>query len=139
MIIWGDDSALQSSLLNMGINASHAMPDGGFITYSVREITMDEEACSKCAFEITPGPFVEISIKDTGHGISPENISKIFDPFFTTKGPGKGTGLGLSVTMGTVIDHRGTIRVDSAEGRGTTFYLSLPLVADSRDRERPLP
>jgi two-component system NtrC family sensor kinase len=70
---------------------------------------------------------VEISIADTGCGISEENMQRIFDPFFTTKGVGKGTGLGLSVSHGTIVAHGGMIEVSSEVGVGTEFHIYLPI------------
>jgi len=68
-----------------------------------------------------------VSISDTGCGIPPEHISRIFEPFFTTKPPGEGSGLGLAVTYGIIQQHRGTVEVQSAPGRGSTFTVKLPL------------
>jgi two-component system NtrC family sensor kinase len=73
------------------------------------------------------GDHVTISISDTGKGISDENVKKIFDPFFTTKPIGEGTGLGLSITHGIIVQHHGTIKIESAAGKGTTFVITLPL------------
>ena len=73
-------------------------------------------------------PGVEIQVADTGCGIPEEEQARIFEPFYSTKSPGTGTGLGLSITQGIVRDHRGTIRVESAVGKGTTFFLRFPLV-----------
>jgi two-component system NtrC family sensor kinase len=70
---------------------------------------------------------VEVSIADTGSGITPENLQRIFDPFFTSKGVGKGTGLGLSVSHGIVKAHGGAIEVDSTPGAGSTFHIYLPM------------
>jgi signal transduction histidine kinase len=73
------------------------------------------------------GNHVTISISDTGKEISEENVKKIFDPFFTTKPIGEGTGLGLSITPGIIVQHHGTINIESAAGKGTTFVITLPL------------
>jgi signal transduction histidine kinase len=73
---------------------------------------------------------VRVAVADTGPGIPPEHLSKVFDPFYTTKQ--SGTGLGLSVSYGIVQDHHGTIDVESAPGRGTTFVLAFPAVSDAR-------
>lgn len=97
--------------MNLLINAMHAIKERG----SVFVNTMKK------------GTHVEISIRDTGTGIAPENLSKIFDPFFTTKDVGKGTGLGLSITHGIVKNHRGDISVKSVQGEGTEFTIVLPL------------
>jgi signal transduction histidine kinase len=107
-----DGNKIKQVLMNLLINASQAMPNGGRITVTTRLIN--------------DGRHVSIAIADTGKGITRENIPKIFDPFFTTKGPEKGTGLGLSVSYGIVQQHGGHISVDSTPGRGTTFTVLLP-------------
>ena len=73
------------------------------------------------------GDRVTISISDTGQGISAENLKKVFDPFFTTKPIGEGTGLGLSITHGIIVQHQGTIGIESAAHKGTTFVITLPI------------
>jgi signal transduction histidine kinase len=107
-----DGNKIKQVLMNLLINASQAMPDGGRI---IVKTTLVED-----------GKQLSITISDTGPGISQENIPKIFDPFFTTKGPEKGTGLGLSVSYGIVQQHGGSITVDSAQSKGTTFNILLP-------------
>jgi two-component system NtrC family sensor kinase len=94
-------------------NALDATPAGGTIAVSTQSLG---EPPSSVALEVT----------DTGRGIPAEHLSRVFDPFFTTKPPGKGTGLGLSVCLGIVQDHHGTISVDSQDGRGSTFIVTLP-------------
>jgi PAS domain S-box-containing protein len=108
-----DGNKIKQVLMNLLINASQAMPDGGHIIVGTTLADDDRQ--------------LEITISDTGPGIPKENISKIFDPFFTTKGPEKGTGLGLSVSYGIVQQHGGRITVDSAPGQGTTFTICLPV------------
>ncbi|MBI9098107.1 MAG: DUF3365 domain-containing protein [Spirochaetaceae bacterium] len=125
-IVMGDNSALQNSLLNLGINASHAMPDGGDLRIETRNIILNENYCHSSSFEISAGKYIEIEVRDTGCGISPENLKKIFEPFFTTREPGKGTGLGLTSVYGTIINHHGAINVYSDMGRGTVFHLYIP-------------
>jgi two-component system NtrC family sensor kinase len=73
---------------------------------------------------------IDIDVKDTGHGVSPENMEKIFDPFFTTKETGHGVGLGLAISYGIVQEHHGTLTVESELGKGTTFTVSLPLAPE---------
>jgi two-component system, NtrC family, sensor kinase len=80
------------------------------------------------------GGFVEVDFSDTGHGISEENMEKIFDPFFTTKEVGHGTGLGLAISYGIVKEHEGTISVVSTLGKGTTFTVRIPAVAEGESR-----
>ena len=126
-VVVGDDSQLQNVLINIGINASHAMPDGGEVTFTTSIIKLEDAYCNEIPFDIEPGDFIEIEIKDTGYGISHENIQKIFEPFFSTKKQGEGTGLGLSVVYGTIQDHHGAINVYSEIGAGTVFHIYLPL------------
>jgi CheY-like chemotaxis protein len=123
----GDGALLQSAFLNLGINAGHAMPDGGNLTFSLDTVELNSDYCDLSTFEITPGTFIEISVSDTGQGIAPEIIPRIFEPFFTTKEQGKGTGLGLAAVYATMRDHNGAITVYSEIGKGTVFHVYLPL------------
>ena len=127
----GDAAQLQSALLNIGLNARDAMPNGGRITYSSAFVALDEALCEALPFDVRPGPFVRISIEDTGMGIAPESLSRIFEPFFTLKEIGKGTGLGLAAVYGTAIEHRGAIVPYSDVGRGTVFHLYIPLADEA--------
>ena len=131
--VMGDLSLIQNSLLNIGINAGHAMPEGGTLSFSTRAIQLDDVFCQQSPFEIRPGWFIEVAVRDTGCGIEPANIKRIFEPFYTTKQQGKGTGLGLAAVYGTVIQHGGAISVYSEVGRGTEFHLLLPLCQGCRD------
>jgi signal transduction histidine kinase len=115
--VWANGNQIQQVLLNLLINARQAMPNGGLI---VVRLSLDSAADT-----------IDLMVRDTGCGMSPETLRKIFDPFFTTKsGPdasGKGgTGLGLSMCREIIEAHQGRIRVDSTPGRGTAFTLKLP-------------
>ena len=125
-IIKCDRSGLSNSLLNMGINASQAIPKGGKIQIETRNVYYNEIYCDVSPFEIDPGEFIEIEVRDSGCGIPLANLQRIFEPFFTTKEQGEGTGLGLAAVYGTVREHHGTISVYSEEGVGTSFHISLP-------------
>ena len=125
--IVGDPSQLQSIFLNLGINAVHAMPNGGTLSISTGLIDIDEDFCRTSQFELLPGRFLEIIIKDTGCGIPEEALAKIFEPFYTTREKGKGTGLGLSTVYGMIKQHAGAILVESELNVGTRFQLLLPL------------
>jgi PAS domain S-box-containing protein len=116
LTVLGDTAQLQSAMLNLGVNARDAMPEGGELTYALRR-TVAGDGSAQC----------EILVTDTGHGIAPADLPRIFEPFFTTKEVGRGTGLGLSVVYTTVQEHGGTIDVDSIPGRGTVFTITLPL------------
>jgi PAS domain S-box-containing protein len=109
-LVHADPDQMSQVLLNLFINALHAMPDGGTVT-----VTVTAEPAT-----------VAVRISDTGHGIPRENLGKIFTPFFTTKEVGKGTGLGLTVVHGIIEEHAGSIAVESELGKGTAFTLLLP-------------
>jgi CheY-like chemotaxis protein len=121
----GDPTQLHQVLLNLCVNARDAMPDGGRLTISARNVDSDPEG----SFEPTAsqdGPFVLLQVEDNGVGISADILDKIFDPFFTTKELGKGTGLGLPTSLAIIKSHGGFIRVYSEPGKGTTFRVYLP-------------
>jgi len=125
--ITGDPTLLQNALLNLGVNARDAMPEGGVITFTTGNVTLDSGYCTSSNFDITPGPYIEIAVSDTGIGIPKEIIPHIFEPFFTTKGVGKGTGLGLAAVYDMVTDHHGCITIYSEPGVGTVFKVYLPI------------
>ena len=120
-----DPTQIHQVLLNLAINARDAMPDGGKLSLCMENVPLDE-ACSAVHPEAKPGPYVLISVEDTGTGMSREVQEHIFEPFYTTKEQGKGTGLGLSTTLGIVKSHGGFILCDSAPGKGTVFKIYLP-------------
>ncbi len=128
----GDPTLLQNALLNLGVNARDAMPDGGTITFATTDVELDSRYCSSSPFSITSGRYIEISVADTGAGMTQEVIQHIFEPFFTTKEVGKGTGLGLAAVYGTITDHHGCISISSEPGVGTIFKLYLPLSGEAR-------
>jgi two-component system NtrC family sensor kinase len=121
--VWMDEDLVKQVLMNLLVNAQHAIEQDGRITIRTRV----EERPDSAERERKPGRMAVITISDTGCGIPEENLQRIFDPFFTTKGVGKGTGLGLSVSHGTITAHGGTIEVDSTVGEGTEFRIYLPL------------
>ncbi len=125
-IISGDASALHNAFVNIGINASNAMPDGGNIFITTSNIKLDSVYCENSIFDVKPGLFVQVEVRDTGYGIPKENLRKIFEPFFTTSKLGTGSGLGLPAVYGTVQDHQGVICVYSEVGTGTSFKILLP-------------
>ncbi|ERP38953.1 response regulator [Chitinivibrio alkaliphilus] len=128
----GDAALLQNAIMNMGINASHAMKEGGRITISTHTVTLDAEYCKNSPFSLEEGLYIDIMVEDTGCGMPKEVADKIFDPFFTTKEVGKGTGLGMATVYGTVQDHGGAITLSSEEGVGTVFHIYLPVTKDTR-------
>lgn len=113
--IHADKNQLQQVLLNLSLNACEAMPDGGTLLVST------QAAEGKVLIKIT----------DTGCGIKREHLDRIFEPFFTTKPVGKGTGLGLSVSYGIIQQHGGSLDVESEEGKGSTFTITLPAASDA--------
>ncbi len=121
----GDATQLKQVLMNLCLNARDAMPNGGAIGIRVRNVNLSE-AEAESLRDVKAGPHVEISVSDTGSGMSPEVVSRIFDPFFTTKEVGKGTGLGLAAVRGIIKGHDGAITVESEPGEGTTFRIFLP-------------
>ncbi len=120
-----DDNQLESAILNLAINARDAMPNGGQLTILGRNVHLSDRELTD-SDRAEAGDYVEISVIDTGTGMSPEVLTKVFDPFFTTKPLGEGTGLGLSMIYGFVQQSRGHVVIDSEEGRGTTIRLFLP-------------
>ena len=127
-----DPAQIQHILINLVVNARDAMPQGGKITIDTAEVVLDEEFASRHV-DILPGDYVMVSVNDTGEGIDAETLAHIFEPFFTTKKAGKGTGLGLSTTYGIVKQSGGHITVASVQGRGTTFRVYLPKLAETSD------
>lgn len=120
-----DVAQMHELLLNLATNAREAMPHGGTLTLSLSQHTFTAEDCSN-NLDTRPGLFVELCVRDTGCGMTPEVRERIFEPFFTTKKPGQGQGMGLSVAFGIVKGHKGWIAVDSQLGKGSVFHIYLP-------------
>lgn len=119
----GDATQLHQVILNLCVNARDAMPEGGKLTLSAKNIYWDSLPNETTA---KPGNYVEIAVSDTGTGIAPENLDHIFEPFFTTKSADKGTGLGLFTVQTIVRNHNGFLRVNSEIKKGTTFLVYIP-------------
>ncbi len=126
--VLAEPTQVHQIVLNLCTNARDAMEDGpGRLTVGLTETELDPTEVAAVP-SLEPGPYVKLTIQDTGEGMEKAVLDRIFDPFFTTKGVGKGTGMGLSVVDGIVKGHRGTIRVSSKPGQGTTFEVLLPKI-----------
>jgi signal transduction histidine kinase len=134
-----DPDALESAVINLAVNARDAMPQGGNLVITTRNIA----AGTKATAELVPFLLdqIEIAVTDTGVGMSEEITSRAFEPFFTTKPIGEGTGLGLSQAYGFAIQSHGTAVLESTPGKGTTVRLYLPRVqiAGAAQQVRTLP
>jgi PAS domain S-box-containing protein len=126
-VVAADAGLLQNALLNLGINSWHAMPEGGTLLISTRNLQLEAAECEAQGENMKPGGYLELSVQDWGTGIAPEVLGRLFEPFFTTKQLGKGTGLGLSMVLGTLQELGGTVRVESELGAGSIFRLLIPL------------
>jgi PAS domain S-box-containing protein len=134
--IVGDPTQLHQVFLNLCVNARDAMPNGGRIQIEAQNTIIDENY-AQMQSDARPGPYVVVTVADTGVGIPPALLDKIFEPFFTTKEIGKGTGLGLSTVLGIVKSHGGFLNIYSEVGKGTRFKVHLP--AADPTQTQPIP
>lgn len=128
-------------IINLCNNATDAMREnGGVLTIRLSESVINEDSPVP---GLAPGPYVKLSVSDTGKGMEQHVLERVFEPFFTTKDPGRGTGLGLSVVHGIVTSYGGSISVDSEPGRGTRFDVFLPKIdeqcVENNEDEGPAP
>ena len=130
-LIKADSGQLEQILMNLAVNARDAMPLGGDLTIAAQNIDLIDAPYAKMHLNLEPGPYVILTISDTGLGMAPEIQTRIFEPFFTTKDVGKGTGLGLSTAYGAIRQNGGHIMVESQLGEGTKFTIYWPRVDDS--------
>jgi len=142
-LVMGNPTQIHQVLMNLCTNAAHAMEDkGGLLTVSLLDTELHPDVVSSHP-DLNPGPYINLIVTDTGHGMSPDIMEKIFDPFFTTKEKGKGTGMGLSVVHGIVRNHGGDVYVYSEPCKGSTFKVYFPVIKSHfipEERiERPIP
>jgi len=133
-----DRSQLEQVVMNLVVNARDAMPKGGRITVETHDVTLEKGVAGAQGTRAAPGRYMVLVVSDTGTGMTPQTLDHLFEPFFTTKAPGKGTGLGLPTVWGIVQNAGGTIQLETALGRGTTFRVLFPR-ADASGEARPGP
>lgn len=126
--VLGDANQIQNALFNLALNARDAMPKGGDLVFSTARVFLDEPFCCDVSFEISPGPYLDIAVTDTGKGMDQAVQQRMFEPFFTTKDIGEGTGMGLAAVYGTIKNHKGAITVSSKPGKGSAFHVFLPII-----------
>jgi signal transduction histidine kinase len=126
-----DPAHLETALLNLALNGRDAMPGGGTLRIELRNMTLRDDTIA----DVPAGPYVKLSVTDTGCGMAPETLDRVFEPFFTTKEVGRGTGLGLSMVYGFVRQSSGHVAIESTVGAGTTVSLYLPRSTQAPDVE----
>lgn len=130
-MVMANSTQIHQIVMNLGANAAHAMRGGtGRLTVTLESCLLDEDAARRPP-ELPPGPYVCLSVTDTGHGMDQATAERVFEPFFTTKGPWGGSGLGLSVVHGIISSCQGAITVSSQPGQGATFALFFPAQPDA--------
>ncbi len=133
-----DAAQIELALMDLYVNAWHAMSSGGTLTVSTANVVLDDSFVKP--YNLTPGSYLKISVADTGAGMDKKSIQRIFEPFYTTRPMGEGTGLGLASVFGIIKKHKGIITVDSQVGRGTTFSIYLPaarILQRAKEKKKP--
>lgn len=131
-IIQADPGQIEQILMNLGVNARDAMPEGGLLTIETGAVHVDLEFCRKHV-DAAPGYYCMLAVSDTGQGMDKETIEHIFEPFYTTKDVGKGTGLGLAMVYGLVKQHHGFITCESWPEQGTSLKIYFPVVEKEKE------
>ncbi|RLA02870.1 MAG: hypothetical protein DRQ47_06170, partial [Gammaproteobacteria bacterium] len=124
-LIYAMPNEVHQIIINLLVNARHAMPDGGKLLVNIKEKQPNQPAAGKSSDPVSG--YICLTVHDTGEGIEPASLERIFDPFFTTKDIGQGSGLGLSVVQGIVEQHNGVIEVESELGKGASFHVFFPI------------
>lgn len=138
-LISADPTQLHQVIMNLCTNADHAMrAGGGTLSIELTEVEIDASLVTRYR-NLTPGPYIRLTVSDTGHGMDAAVMERIFDPYFTTKEPGEGTGMGLAMVQGIVKSHGGAITVYSEVGQGTTFQVFLPMIAGAEEQAKAAP
>jgi len=137
-LVMSNQTQIHQIMINLCTNAAHAMEErGGVLEVGLRRVDMDHSAARTTG--LTPGPYLQLTVSDTGHGMSPEIVERIFEPYFTTKEQGRGTGLGLSVVHGIVKSHGGAVVCRSVTGGGTSFDIYFPRIGSEKEPSRSRP
>jgi len=136
-IVQGDEAAIEHALLNLVVNARDAMMTGGTLTLRTQLTDLDQAQCAALPFAARPGPYVVLSVEDTGIGMDERVRAQAFDPFFTTKSVGEGSGLGLAAVHGTMLSHSGGVTVESRMNQGTSVRLYFPSAQGKPVTTRP--
>jgi signal transduction histidine kinase len=126
-----NQSLIEQVIVNLVVNSTDAMPDGGKLTIETANVRLTEPRFVR-NLSLPTGNYVTLAVRDSGIGMNEEMQARLFEPFYTTKGPDSGTGLGLSTVCGIIEESEGAILVESAPGQGSTFTIFLPSIPDQR-------